>query len=75
MGGLEVEDVAAAAPPFDDVVVARIDAVAPHPDADRLRVCTVDDGGVSPLQIVCGAANAAAGLLVARARDGATLPG
>ena len=44
MGGLEVEEAAPAAPPFADVVVARIDKVEPHPGADRLRVCTVDAG-------------------------------
>ena len=75
MAGLEVEDVTAAAPPFSRVVVARITAVAPHPDADRLRVCTVDAGDAQALQIVCGAPNAAAGMTVACARDGALLPG
>ena len=75
MGGLEVEDVAPAAPPFSGVVVARIDAIAAHPAADRLRVCTVDDGSTAPLTIVCGAPNAAAGMTVACAREGAVLPG
>ena len=54
---------------------ARIDSVAPHPDADRLRVCAVDAGGASALQIVCGAPNAAAGMRVPCALEGATLPG
>jgi phenylalanyl-tRNA synthetase beta chain len=75
MAGLEVEEVASAAPPFAGVVVARIEAVAAHPNADRLRVCTVDVGGAQPLQIVCGAPNAAAGMLVPCAVEGATLPG
>ena len=44
MAGFEVEDVAPAAPPFANVVVGEIVSVAPHPDADRLRVCTVDVG-------------------------------
>ena len=44
MVGLEVEEAAPAAPPFDKVVVGRIEKVLPHPDADRLRVCTVDVG-------------------------------
>ena len=62
MAGLEVEDAAPPAPPFAGVVVGRIDAVAAHPNADRLRVCTVDAGAAaSALQIVCGAPNAAAG--------------
>ena len=64
MAGLEVEETTRAAPPFAHVVVARIDQVAPHPDADRLRVCTVDAGGSEKLQIVCGAPNAAAGMTV-----------
>src|SRR5690625_818713 len=55
MAGLEVEDLHSAAPMFSDVVVARITAVEPHPNADRLVVCQVDDGSGTPLQIVCGA--------------------
>ncbi|GIK87801.1 MAG: phenylalanine--tRNA ligase beta subunit [Betaproteobacteria bacterium] len=75
MAGLEVEATEPAAPPFSGVVVARIEAVAPHPDADRLRVCTVDAGTGSRLAIVCGAPNAAAGMTVACALVGAQLPG
>jgi len=74
MAGLEVEDAVPAAPPFDGVVVARIGQVAPHPDADKLRVCQVDDGSGQPLQIVCGAPNAEAGMKVPLARVGAQLP-
>ncbi|HQR12309.1 MAG TPA: phenylalanine--tRNA ligase subunit beta [Casimicrobiaceae bacterium] len=75
MAGLEVEETSLAAPPFTNVVVARIAAIAPHPDADKLRVCMVDAGGSEPLQIVCGAPNAAVGLTVPCALEGATLPG
>ncbi len=75
MAGLEVEETSLAAPPFTDVVVARIIAVAPHPDAEKLRICTVDVGGRDPLQIVCGAPNAAAGMMAPCALEGATLPG
>ncbi|SAI55315.1 phenylalanyl-tRNA synthetase subunit beta [Bordetella ansorpii] len=75
MAGLEVEDAAPAAPPFSGVVVARIAEIAPHPDADKLRVCQVDDGSGQLLQIVCGAPNAAAGITVPLARVGAELPG
>ena len=74
MSGLEVETVERAAPPFSGVVVARIVSVEPHPNADRLRVCTVDAGG-APLAIVCGAPNAAAGMTVPCALEGASLPG
>lgn len=75
MGGLEVEEAAPAAPPFDNVVVGRIDSLVPHPNADRLRVCTVDVGASEKLQIVCGAPNAAAGMFAPVALEGATLPG
>lgn len=75
MAGLEVEETAPAAPPFTGVVVAHIVSIAPHPDADKLRVCQVDDGSGEPLQIVCGAPNAAQGLTVPLARVGAELPG
>ena len=75
MAGLEVEALAPAAPPFNNVVVARILSIEPHPDADRLRVCRVDVGEPAPVTIVCGAPNAAAGLKVPCARPGAVLPG
>ena len=75
MAGLEVEETQPAAPPFTGVVAAHIVAIAPHPDADKLRVCQVDDGSGQPLQIVCGAPNAAAGMTVPLARIGAELPG
>ena len=74
MAGLEVEEVSRAAPPFRGVVVGAITHVAPHPEAERLRVCSVDVGRAQTLQIVCGAPNAAAGMRVACAREGAVLP-
>ncbi len=74
MAGLEVEAVEPAAPAFTGVVVAEVLAVAPHPDADRLRVCQVNTGGEAPLEIVCGAANAAPGMKVPCATVGAVLP-
>ncbi len=75
MAGLEVEEAEPFAPPFSGVVVARILEVEPHPGADKLRVCRVDDGSGAPLQIVCGAPNAAPGLVAPLARVGAQLPG
>ena len=75
MAGLEVEETESVAPAFSGVVVALIADVQPHPNADRLRVCQVDDGSGQPLQIVCGAPNAAAGMKVPLARVGAELPG
>jgi phenylalanyl-tRNA synthetase beta chain len=55
-------------------VVGRVLGVEQHPDADRLTVCRVDDGGPAPRTIVCGAPNVAAGQTVAVARPGATMP-
>ncbi|MEJ2347161.1 MAG: phenylalanine--tRNA ligase subunit beta [Gammaproteobacteria bacterium] len=75
MAGLEVDSVTPAAPAFDGVVVARVRDVAPHPDADKLRVCQVDVGSGEPLNIVCGAANVRRGLCVPAAVVGARLPG
>jgi phenylalanyl-tRNA synthetase beta chain len=75
MAGLEVEEVVPVAPPFNDVVVAEILTAERHPNADRLQVCTVNVGGAEPLQIVCGAPNARAGLKTACAMVGAELPG
>ncbi len=73
MAGLEVDGTEAAAGAFTDVVVARVEAVDKHPDADKLSVCQVTDGD-EKLQIVCGATNVRAGLSVALARVGAVLP-
>ncbi len=75
MAGFELEKLEPAAPPFSGVVVAEILDAVPHPQADRLRVCRVASGATEPLQIVCGASNARAGLRTALAKVGATLPG
>lgn len=75
MAGLEVEAVEVVAPAFSGVVVAHILSTQKHPDADRLQVCQVDVGQAQPLQIVCGAANARAGLKAPCALVGARLPG
>ena len=75
MAGLEVDAVAPAAPPFSGVVVGLVLDVAPHPDAGKLHVCTVDLGQAAPLTIVCGAANVAAGMRVPVATIGAVMPG
>lgn len=87
--GFEVEGIATAAPAFQGVVVAKIASVEPHPQSPKLQVCRVwvsDAQGAeapgaeapraeAPLQIVCGAANARAGLISALAKVGASLPG
>ncbi|MCV3239258.1 phenylalanine--tRNA ligase subunit beta [Mesorhizobium sp. ZC-5] len=73
--GLEVESVddKSSLKPF---VIARVLTAVQHPDADRLRVLTVDTGdGRSPVQVVCGAPNARAGLVGAFAAPGTYVPG
>ncbi len=75
LSGLEVDAVEPAAPAFRGVVVGHVQSVEPHPDAQKLRVCQVDVGEDSPLGIVCGAANVAAGQRVPVATVGAVLPG
>ncbi|HUN74036.1 MAG TPA: phenylalanine--tRNA ligase subunit beta [Steroidobacteraceae bacterium] len=74
MAGFELERLEPAAPPFSKVVVAEILEVTAHPQADKLRVCRVRAGHGEPVQIVCGASNARAGLRSALAEVGATLP-
>ena len=75
MAGFELESLTPAAPAFSGVFVAEILEAVPHPQADRLRVCRVSTGAGDPLQIVCGAPNARAGLRSALATVGAALPG
>ena len=75
MAGLEVEAVNVLSGDFENVVVAEIISVEPHPDSKKLNVCKVDAGDEEPVLIVCGAPNATAGLRVPFARLGATLPG
>jgi len=72
--GLEVEDVddKAAYKPF---VIAKVVSAEPHPQADRLKVLMVDTGDGKPVQVVCGAPNARAGLVGALARPGTYVPG
>ncbi len=75
LAGLEVDDVAPAAPEFSSVVVGLVLSVEKHPDADKLNVTQVDVGEADPLQIVCGAKNVRPGIKVPCARVGAVLPG
>ena len=74
MAGLEVEGVAAAAPPLPGIVVGEILEHEKHPNADTLSVCQVSTG-TATVQIVCGAPNARAGLKAPLATLGARLPG
>ena len=74
MAGLEVDGVEPAVANFSGVVVGEISAVEAHPDAEKLRVCQVNNGRVET-QVVCGARNAAVGARVPFAEVGAVLPG
>lgn len=73
MAGLEVDSVEPAAAEFAGVVVAEILDRKPHPDADRLAICRINDGHADH-DIVCGAANAMPGIKVPFAPIGTTLP-
>ena len=72
--GTQVERTFRHGPPSSEhYVVGRVLACEQHPDADRLRVCTVDVGEAEPVTIVCGAPNVAAGQTVPVARPGARM--
>ena len=72
--GLEVEDVRDPAAALKGFVIARVIEAAPHPNADRLRVCSVDAGG-APVQVVCGAPNARTGMRSVFSPVGTYIPG
>lgn len=74
MVGLEVDSLDEIGGGFDSVIVARLDEVERHPDADRLTVCQVNNG-TEIVQVVCGATNHKKGDLVALAQPGSVLPG
>jgi phenylalanyl-tRNA synthetase beta chain len=76
MTGTKVETILRhGAPSAEGFVVGKVLAVESHPNADRLRVCSVDVGAGEPAGIVCGAPNVAAGQTVAVALPGAVMPG
>jgi len=74
MAGLEVDAIEPVSEKFSGVVVAQILTADQHPDADKLRICQVSNGG-DTVQVVCAAPNARIGLKVPLARVGAELPG
>ncbi len=71
--GFEVAEIIPEMPGIKNVVVCEIKNIEPHPDAERLRVCTVDIGGEELIPIVTNAQNVSAGDQVPVALDGATL--
>ena len=70
---VEVEDVVDTKEKFHDIVVGKILEVNPHPDADKLKVCMVDIGEASPVQIVCGGSNLYAGEMVVISKPGSVV--
>ena len=75
MIGLEVESVADRGKVLAPFTIARVISAQPHPNADRLRVCMVDTGAGDPVQVVCGAPNARAGMTGVFVPPGAYIPG
>ncbi len=75
MLGAPVDELVELGAELGDVVTARVLEVRPHPNADRLRLCTVDAGDGEPVQVVCGAPNVEAGASYPFAPVGAVLPG
>ena len=73
--GLEVEGIEDKAASLKAFVVAHVLTAEPHPNADRLRVCTVETGDGQPVQVVCGAPNARAGMKTVFAPPGTYVPG
>jgi len=74
LAGFEVEEIEDRRTWADGVVLGKVISCESHPNADRLKVCQVDAGAESPLNIVCGAANVQAGLYVPVATVGTYLP-
>ena len=75
MIGLEVERVEDRARLLAPFSIARVISAEQHPNADRLRVCMVDTGSGDPVQVVCGAPNARAGMKGVFVAPGAYIPG
>ena len=76
MIGLEVESIEDKTKALAPFTIARVISAEQHPNADRLRVCMVDTGnGSAPVQVVCGAPNARAGLVSVFSAPGTYIPG
>jgi len=74
MAGHEVEDISLDGAGLDGVIIAEVLEVEKHPDADRLSVCKVSDGGDSVVEVVCGAPNVVKGMKSPLATPGLKLP-
>src|SRR2546421_2346756 len=75
MIGLEVESIDDKAKALSAFTIARVIQAKQHPNADRLRVCMVDTGRGDPVQVVCGAPNARAGMKGVFSAPGSFIPG
>src|SRR5437660_1539233 len=75
MIGLEIERLDDKGKLLAPFFIARVISAEPHPNADRLRVCMVDTGSADPVQVVCGAPNARAGMKGVFVPPGAYIPG
>src|SRR5499427_10047907 len=75
MIGLEVEKLEDKSKLLAPFSIARVISAEPHPNADRLRVCVVDTGSGDPVQVVCGAPNARAGMTGVFSPPGTFIPG
>lgn len=75
MIGLEVEHLDDKAKALKDFTIARVIEAKQHPNADRLRVCMVDTGSGTPVQVVCGAPNARTGMKSVFSPPGTFIPG
>ena len=75
MLGLPCDGIEALHPGLDHIVVGLVESVRSHPNAERLRLCEVNDGSAARLHVVCGAPNVTAGKKYPFARIGVTLPG
>jgi len=74
MAGLEMEGITPVGDALDDIIVGRIVSIRPHASADHLTICTVD-AGRKRVEVVCGAANVAEGVLAPLILPGGSLPG
>ncbi|HEX4533721.1 MAG TPA: phenylalanine--tRNA ligase subunit beta [Rhizomicrobium sp.] len=72
--GLEVESVEDAGARLKDFVVAHVISAEKHPNADKLKLCMVDDGSGAPIQVVCGAPNAHTGMKAIFVKPGTVIP-
>ena len=75
MIGLEVEHIDDPAKALSAFTIARVISAEKHPNADKLRVCMVDTGSGEPVQVVCGAPNARAGMKSVFSAPGTFIPG